>query len=271
MVTVYLSLGSNLGDRQANLERAVELLGRKLHVEKLSSIYETEPVSYVNQPSFLNAVCQASTDTTKVWPSPLIKAVRKCHSEERSSEESVPDRYISETARILRGVYTERSECAQNDIQTTFSDSLEFKSGGHPRTYRVEDPTQATTGPLSAQQDERYPAGFITSPQELLEFIHEIESELGRVRSFPNAPRTVDIDILFYGDVVLDTPELTLPHPRLAERAFVLVPLAEIAPDLKHQVTGAKVSKMLDKAPGREGVRRCTKFRSNSTSTLHTS
>jgi len=69
------------------------------------------------------------------------------------------------------------------------------------------------------------------SPRQLLKALLEIERAHGRVRDFPNAPRTLDLDIVLYGDVVLHEPGLTIPHARMLERAFVLVPLAEIAPD----------------------------------------
>ncbi len=82
-------------------------------------------------------------------------------------------------------------------------------------------------------------------PFDLLRFIKGIESELGRQPSFQNAPRLIDIDILFYGDQIIDTLELTIPHPRITERAFVLVPLAEIAPELVYPLTHEKVSDLL--------------------------
>lgn len=156
-VKVYLGLGSNLGERQYNLSRAVELLSPKVNIERISSFYETEPVDYQDQPRFLNAV--------------------------------------------LRG--------------TTF-----------------------------------------LSHRTLLTQVKEVERALGRVPSFPNAPRPIDIDILFYDRLVIDSPELTIPHPRLEERAFVLVPLAEIAPTLVHPVSGRKVREMLEKVEGLEGVRK---------------
>ncbi len=72
----------------------------------------------------------------------------------------------------------------------------------------------------------------LLSPQHLLRFLKEIEQEMGRVKNFLNGPRLIDIDILLYGEQILHTPELTLPHPHMLERGFVLVLLAEIAPDL---------------------------------------
>ncbi len=155
MVTVYLGLGSNLGDRQCNLAKAIELLSPQVKVEQVSSLYETEPVGYSEQPRFLNAVCSASTRLT---------------------------------------------------------------------------------------------------PQELLTLAKGIESQMGRKPTFPNAPRPIDVDILFYGEQVFRSPELTIPHPRLMERAFVLVPLAEIAPNVIHPENGKTAIELLANAPGLEGV-----------------
>ena len=79
-------------------------------------------------------------------------------------------------------------------------------------------------------------------PLDLLEALQNLEHVAGRERLFPNAPRTLDLDIIFYGDLALATPRLTLPHPRWQERAFVLKPLAEILPDLVKDVWLKKVS-----------------------------
>ncbi|MBA7656006.1 Bifunctional folate synthesis protein [subsurface metagenome] len=151
---VYLGLGSNVGNRQENLERALGFLSERLRVVKASSIYDTEPLGNVNQPRFLNLVCQVYTTLV---------------------------------------------------------------------------------------------------PTALLALAKGIESKLGRAGK-SNAPRPIDIDILFYGDQVMKTPELVIPHPRLAERAFVLVPLAEIAPDLIHPVSGKTIRELLNGVTEKQGV-----------------
>lgn len=156
-VSVYLGLGSNMGNRQDNLHQALDLLSQRLRLGQVSSIYDTEPVGNINQPRFLNLVCQ---------------------------------------------VYT----------------SL--------------------------------------SPPGLLALAKGIELRLGRAPGSSNAPRPIDIDILFYGDQVVATPNLSIPHPRLAERAFVLIPLAEIAPDLIHPVSGRTIRELLQGITGTQGVLR---------------
>jgi 2-amino-4-hydroxy-6-hydroxymethyldihydropteridine diphosphokinase len=156
MVEVYLGLGSNLGDREQNLARAIDLLAQRVKVEETSSLYVTEPVDQRDQPLFLNAVCR---------------------------------------------------------IQTSLA------------------------------------------PDELLGLAKRVEAALGRQPSFLNGPRPIDIDILFYGDRVVNVPHLVIPHPRVQERAFVLVPLAEVAPRLVHPVSGQTVTEMVRRLGDPSGVR----------------
>jgi 2-amino-4-hydroxy-6-hydroxymethyldihydropteridine diphosphokinase len=88
-------------------------------------------------------------------------------------------------------------------------------------------------------------AETVLFPKQLLARVARIELELGRKRLRPKGPRTIDIDILLYGDAIIESPELTVPHPRMAERRFVLEPLAELAPDLRHPATRRTVREML--------------------------
>lgn len=135
--TVYLALGSNLGDRLANLKQAISSLTPQLDVKAKSQVYETPPWGFEDQPKFLNQVVKAKT-------------------------------YLD--------------------------------------------------------------------PEPLLKHLKRLEVALGRKESFPNGPRLIDIDLLFYDDLVLNKPSLIIPHPRLHERGFVLLPLMDIAPELVHPV-----------------------------------
>lgn len=94
------------------------------------------------------------------------------------------------------------------------------------------------------------------SPLELLNVTQEIEKKLGRKRNIRWGPRTLDIDILFFEDSVLTTPDLTLPHPRLHERKFILVPLAEIAPSLIHPVLGESIINIVINTPDKNLVKK---------------
>ena len=152
MKTIYLSLGSNLGDREGNLRAAIE----RLSPCRVSPIYETEPVEHTAQPLFLNLVVEAETSLMSM---------------------------------------------------------------------------------------------------QLLWHTQRIERDLGRVRTIPKGPRTIDIDILLYGTTIIRTPRLEVPHPRLPERRFVLVPLADLAPDLRHPVTQCTIREMLAILPDTPGVR----------------
>lgn len=91
-------------------------------------------------------------------------------------------------------------------------------------------------------------------PESLLATAKGIELKMGRLPGKVNSPRPIDIDILFYGKEVVDTPELVIPHPRIAERAFVLIPLAEIAPDLVHPVSHKTIKELLGEVKGEKGV-----------------
>ena len=158
MKTVYLSLGSNLGDRARNLRRAIEsLAAQQIRVTQTSSFYETEPLEIRDQPWFLNCVVEAETDLM---------------------------------------------------------------------------------------------------PRQLLQTLREIERELGRLRRIPKGPRILDIDILLFGSSVMHTPELEIPHPRMAGRRFVLVPLAEIAPEARHPVLQKTAAELLAETPDSSEVRR---------------
>lgn len=159
METVYLSLGSNLGDRKINLRRALRLLPPKVKVEAISPVYETDPMHVPDQPVFYNLVVRGSTKLT---------------------------------------------------------------------------------------------------PQELLIYIKGIEGKMGRKSATHNLPRVIDIDILTYGDERVESDDLIIPHKRIPERAFVLVPLKDIAPRFTHPVSGEGITDMLQRLPDWKDVVRKT-------------
>ena len=151
MKRVFLALGSNLGDRRANIEKALARLEAEgVKVRRVSSLYRTEPVGYTAQPWFLNCAAEAATD---LMP---LQLLRRCQA---------------------------------------------------------------------------------------------VQRELGRRPGRRNGPRPIDIDILMYENAVVRSGELTLPHARMAERRFVLVPLCEIAGEAEHPVTRRTVREMLADAP----------------------
>jgi 2-amino-4-hydroxy-6-hydroxymethyldihydropteridine diphosphokinase len=114
-----------------------------------------------------------------------------------------------------------------------------------------------STAPVGLAEQPRFLNAVVAletelMPSALLEALLEIERALGRDRStgVANGPRTLDLDILLYGDVVLSVQELVIPHPRLAERAFVLAPLSEIAPEMRDPRTGVTVGELFERVSG---------------------
>jgi 2-amino-4-hydroxy-6-hydroxymethyldihydropteridine diphosphokinase len=154
---VYLSLGSNLGDRAANLNAAIHGLRTFGEVLQVSSLYETEPVEFTAQPWFLN--CAVEMDTEK-------------------------------------------------------------------------------------------------TPDEFMAGILEIEQQMGRTRTQKKGPRSIDIDILLFGNLTVDTKGLTIPHPALHERRFVLEPLAEIASGVRHPALKRTIGELRDALPSGQAVRK---------------
>ena len=154
---VYLSLGSNVGDREANLRSAIERLRAVGKVEAVSSFYETEPVEFTAQPWFLNCVVKLNTEKM---------------------------------------------------------------------------------------------------PKQLLGRILAIEQEMGRRRTQKKGPRIIDIDILLFGSSIIEAEGLTVPHPAMHERRFVLEPLTEIAPDVRHPALKQTIRELRDALPPGQAVRK---------------
>ncbi len=147
MPVIYLSLGSNLGNRSANLQAAQQALPPAVNIQAISPVYETAPWGYSDQPAFLNQAVQAET--------------------------------------------------------------------------RLD-------------------------PYALLAHLKDIEARLGRTPTFRYGPRLIDLDILLYDDLAITSPSIAIPHPRLHERAFVLVPLAALAPDLVHPTLHQPIHLLLE-------------------------
>jgi 2-amino-4-hydroxy-6-hydroxymethyldihydropteridine diphosphokinase len=122
---------------------------------------------------------------------------------------------------------------------TSLSPQMEVKVKSH--VYETP-PWGYTDQPLFLNQVIK--AKTYLEPEPLLKHLKRLEVALGRKTSFPNGPRLIDMDILFYDDLVLETPVLTVPHPHLHERGFVLIPLMDIAPDLIHPLSKKSVSEM---------------------------
>jgi 2-amino-4-hydroxy-6-hydroxymethyldihydropteridine diphosphokinase len=158
MITVYIALGTNVGEREANLLQALRLLPESgVHIRRVSSIYETEPVDYLDQEWFLNAVLEGETEL----------------------------------------------------------DAL-----------------------------------------DLLIVLRVIEARMGSKKAFAKGPRKIDLDVLLYGNETIDTPELQVPHPRMLERKFVLIPLAEIAPNLRHPSWKSGVAHLLAASADHSSVKK---------------
>lgn len=155
MHTIYLALGTNLGNRRQNLRQALQLLPPQVQVIATSQLYETTPAYVLDQPNFLNMALKGQTGL---------------------------------------------------------------------------------------------------SPQALLNYLKQLEDKIGREKSVRFGPRKIDLDIIFYDDLVLDAPDLQIPHPRLAERGFVLRPLADVGTEVLHPVLRRTVAELLADLSADDGI-----------------
>ncbi|NWF53516.1 MAG: 2-amino-4-hydroxy-6-hydroxymethyldihydropteridine diphosphokinase [Syntrophaceae bacterium] len=131
--------------------------------------------------------------------------------------------------------------------------------GADPGNRRVRCSPLYATEPVGKKDQDWFVNGVISletslSPRELLELLLGIEKKMGRVRGEKWGPRTIDLDILFYEDQILKEPDLQVPHPRLQERKFVLLPLRDLAPDWVHPALGKTVSRLLAELDTQEWV-----------------
>ena len=131
--------------------------------------------------------------------------------------------------------------------------------GSNPRNLLVRCSPLYHTEPVGKTDQDWFVNGVVSletsmDPRELLEFLLSIERKMGRVREEKWGPRRIDLDILFCGDQILNETDLQVPHPRLHERRFVLIPLQDVAPDLVHPVLGKTVSRILAELDTRERV-----------------
>ena len=136
-------------------------------------------------------------------------------------------------------------------------DEATHRLAGHADVDLIARSSIRQTEPVGGPPQGRYLNAVVElevrlTPRELLDLLLSIEAELGRVRTVVDGPRTLDLDLLLFGDRVLDEPGLRVPHPRIAERAFVLEPLAEIAAERVHPETGQTCSELLDGLRRRE-------------------
>ena len=128
----------------------------------------------------------------------------------------------------------------------------------HSRELRIERTSSVYETEPQGRRNQRWFLNLVAEartdlfPRQLLGRIAKIEQELGRRRMLANGPRTIDIDILFFGGFVVETPELTIPHPRLAERRFVLAPMVELVPELRDPVTRRTMRELLAATTGQE-------------------
>jgi 2-amino-4-hydroxy-6-hydroxymethyldihydropteridine diphosphokinase len=133
------------------------------------------------------------------------------------------------------------------------------KLAGHPRIRLVDCSAWYLTEPVGPQDQDWFVNGAVAvetdlPPRELLNFLLQVELELGRVRTIPWGPRTLDLDLLFYGNEIIDEEGIIVPHPLLQQRRFVLEPLADMVPSLVHPLLGRTVTELMENLPNGERI-----------------